>query len=473
MPVKTILLEGVLQPAQEKTYVHLPFQMETGATRLEVEYHYSDQIGSDPQLEGGNTLDLGVFDEQGIDFLSAGFRGWSGSERATFFISENDAAPGYLAGPLNLGTWHVLLGLYKIAPHGCQYQVSIRMTRDDRQGKLLSTTHSAVPCSSGLGPLPSSSPPGRFSPWLCGELHCHTWHSDGELSAADLVKLSIERGLDFLAVADHNTTASQREMALFHDPGLILIRGVESTSFKGHFNIWGIPDWVDFRITQPEQMQAALDFARQRGALVSCNHPKPYGPDWDFRQVTNFDCLEVWNGPWFLFNQQAMDYWLSLLEGGRRIPAVAGSDFHRLSEIDHVIARAPGAPVTWVHVPGKPDAASILQAIAAGHVSLSDDPGGPFLDLRAGKEGEAMLGDLLASPLGEKLPLQVRCLRGRGGSLRILDQQGVQLEQKITQDDETVSAVLNTDDSLYVRAELRFAEEQLRAMTNPIYLHQR
>jgi hypothetical protein len=85
--------------SQEKTYVHLPFEMEAGAIRLDVEYRYSDQIGSDPQLEGGNTLDLGVFDERGIAFLTAGFRGWSGSERATFFIAENDAAPGYLAGP--------------------------------------------------------------------------------------------------------------------------------------------------------------------------------------------------------------------------------------------------------------------------------------------------------------------------------------------------------------------------------------
>ena len=219
-------------------------------------------------------------------------------------------------------------------------------------------------------------------------------------------------------------------------------------------------------------MNAQRGFARQRGALVSCNHPKPYGPGWDFLNVTNFDCLEVWNGPWFLFNQLAVDYWLSLLQSGRRIPAVAGSDFHRLSEIDNVIARAPGAPVTWVHVLGKPDAARILQAIAAGHVSLSDDPKGPFLDLRAGKEGEAMLGDLLASPLGEKLPLQVRCLRGIGGSLRILDQNGIRLERKITQDEETVLAELPSAGSLYFRAELRFVEEQLRAMTNPIYLSQ-
>ena len=473
MPIQTILHEGIFQPDQEKTYFHLPFDVPGEAVKLEVEYQYSNRIGSDPQLVGGNTLDLGLFDERGIDFLTAGFRGWSGSERETFTITEKEATPGYLAGALNPGTWYVLLGLYKIAPQGCSYKVTIRITTRVGRKKTRPGADPAGSLPSFKGELPASQPPARFSPWLCGELHCHTLHSDGELSAAELVRLSTQRGLDFLAVADHNTIASQRELASLQDPGLILLRGVEVTSFKGHFNVWGIPDWVDYRITQPEELQAALEFARQRGALVSCNHPKPYGPGWDFLNVTNFDCLEVWNGPWFLFNQLAVDYWLSLLQSGRRIPAVAGSDFHRLSEMDQVVSRAPGSPVTWVYVPGKPAAASILQAVADGHASLSDAPEGPFLDLRAGKDLESLMGDLLPGPPGERLPIQVRCLRGAGCSLRILDQQGVLLERWITRDDELIFTELATDGSFYVRAELRAAEEQLRGMTNPVYLPRR
>jgi hypothetical protein len=279
-------------------------------------------------------------------------------------------------------------------------------------------------------------------------------------------------GLDFLAVADHNTIASQQELEKFAHPGLVLIRGVEVTSFKGHFNVWGIPDWVDFRISQPEEMQAALEFATQHGALVSCNHPKPYGPAWDFPEVTNFHCVEVWNGPWFLFNQLALDYWLSLLQAGRRIPAVAGSDFHRLDEMTQVISRAPGSPVNWVQVPGKPDAASILQAISAGHASLSDSPEGPFLDLRAGEKLGAMAGDLLPAPIAGKLQLQILCLYGEGCSLRILDQQKVRFEKQIAASDELISIELPAGDSLFIRAELRTDEDQLRAMTNPIYLSQ-
>jgi hypothetical protein len=135
VPIQTYLHEGFFTQDQEKTYVHLPFEMPVGATRLDVEYQYSDRISSEPGLEGGNTIDLGVFDEGGIDFLTAGFRGWSGSERPAYFIAEEEAAPGYLAGRLNPGKWHVLLGLYKIGPQGCSYKVSIRITtRGDQKG---------------------------------------------------------------------------------------------------------------------------------------------------------------------------------------------------------------------------------------------------------------------------------------------------------------------------------------------------
>jgi hypothetical protein len=470
MPGQLIHHEGKFYPSQEKSYFHLPLEVPPQAVKLIVEFQYSDRISSEPGVSGGNTLDLGVFDEGGIDFLTAGFRGWSGSERAAFFITETEATPGYLAGKINPGKWHLLLGLYKIAPQGCTYQVSIQVETAEGSQAALRGVDREESSPTRVRDLPSSQPPARFAPWLCGELHCHTHHSDGELSAAELVRLAVERGLDYLAVADHNTIASQQELEKLVSPGLILIRGVEVTSFKGHFNAWGIPDWVDFRITQPEEMEAALEFARRRGALVSCNHPKPFGPEWDFPQVTDFDCVEVWNGPWFLFNQQALDYWLSLLASGRRIPAVAGSDFHRLSEIDFVVPRAPGTPVTWVYVPGKQDAGSVLQAIAAGHASLSDSPAGAFLDLRAGKALEALAGDRLLLPPAESLPVQVRCLRGTGGSLRILDQRGVVLEQTITREDELISAELPVAGSLYLRAELRQGEDLLCAMTNPVYL---
>ncbi len=460
MPEQTIVHEGALQPSQEKTYVHLPFDVPNDATRIQVEYTYSDKIGSSPLLSGGNTIDLGVFDARGIDFLTAGFRGWSGSERSSFFITETDATPGYLPRPLAPGRWHILLGLYKIFPKGCSYQVTITITTDLEQRSVGQVSHLSY------DDLPSSKPRAPFTPWLRGELHCHTWHSDGDRSPGDVVKLARERGLDFLAISDHNTIASQRELSILHDPGLILIRGVEATTFKGHFGVWGIPDWVDFRVQTPEQMTEALRFATQHGGLTSCNHPKPFGPPWDYDSVTGFDCVEVWNGPWTPLNQMALNYWVSLLATGRRIPALGGSDWHRQKDLEDTPQRAPGTPTTLVYVTESPSSSAILNAIRRGRVVLSDEPNGAFIDLHSGK---AMVGDVIAHPADGRLSIQVRCQRGAGNILRLLDQHGTQFEQLILGADESINAELSVSSSLYLRAELRTPSDQVRSLTNPIY----
>ena len=80
--VRSIVIEGSAGPEQTLSYIHLPFEVPEGTTRVEVAYSYSDAIGSDPQLTGGNTVDLGIFDARGIEFPGAGFRGWSGSARS-------------------------------------------------------------------------------------------------------------------------------------------------------------------------------------------------------------------------------------------------------------------------------------------------------------------------------------------------------------------------------------------------------
>lgn len=457
-----IVQEGTLQLKQEKTYAHLPFDMPAEATGLEVEYSYSNQIGSDPLLSGGNTIDLGVFDARGIDFLTAGFRGWSGSERAGFFIGETDATPGYLPGALIPGRWHVLLGLYKIAPAGCSYRVKITITTEPG--------HQTAPdLPAPAGDLPTSPPRAPFAPWLRGELHCHTWHSDGDASPIDVVRLARERGLDFIAISDHNTIASQRELERLRDPGLILIRGVEATTFKGHFNIWGIPDWVDFRVQRPEDMRAALQFANDRGAVTSCGHPKPFGPPWEYESVTNFQCVEVWNGPWTLLNQMALDYWVSLLATGKRITAIGGSDYHRQRELAMTPPRAPGTPTIWAYVPGTPSTSAILDAIRLGHISLSDEPNGPFLELRAGQNRTAMGGDTLEQAANGDLSIHIHCQRAAGCQLQLLDQQSVLFRQTILKDDETISTTCPVGTSLYVRAELHTAAEDLKALSNPVY----
>ncbi len=217
----------------------------------------------------------------GSIFSRGGFRGYSGSERLAITVAETEATPGYLAGPLNPGRWHLMLGLYKVAAGACCYHVQIDVTLDGA---------ARAPESLAATPrdLPASPPPGRNAPWLCGDLHCHSQNSDGDASPAEIVEMARQRGLDFLAVTDHNTVAASRELALLRDPGLVLVAGVEVTTYLGHMHVLGTTEWIDFRALTDGEMAEAAAYARARGAVLSCNHPKPLGPDWRFSDAVTF-----------------------------------------------------------------------------------------------------------------------------------------------------------------------------------------
>ena len=93
------------EPRDELTYRHLPFDVPSGVRQLHLRVRYNGRIGSDVMLRGGNTLDIGLFDERGAESGSAGFRGWSGSNKVDITIGEDWATPPYRPGPLGAGTW--------------------------------------------------------------------------------------------------------------------------------------------------------------------------------------------------------------------------------------------------------------------------------------------------------------------------------------------------------------------------------
>lgn len=116
-------LRGHVTRAQRDAphYFYVPFEVPERTERLEVRLDYSSH-------EGENILDLGVADlrfKPEVYPNAHGFRGWSGSFRDRFVITSEAATPGYLPGPLFTGTWHVLLGLHKVAAAGCDYALEL------------------------------------------------------------------------------------------------------------------------------------------------------------------------------------------------------------------------------------------------------------------------------------------------------------------------------------------------------------
>ena len=369
-------------------YVYVPCDVPRGAARVTVSYDYAREGGA-------NTLDLGVFDARsgGPGVSERGFRGWSGGRRSEFFISREEATPGYLAGGLPAGRWRVVLGLYKVAPAGVDVKVKIVVETEGRSvvgraaTRRRTAERSATWDTEGMLPregTPSHQPAGRNLRWYAGDLHMHTVHSDGDWTILELAKAAYYNYLDFIIVTDHNTSSHHAEVGrasnLSRD--LLVMRGEEVTTYGGHANAWGLPAgaFVDFRVRPGDArgMSAAAARAHRLGALVSANHPFALcgGCDWSYRDaVKGFDAVEVWNGEWDGTDESALKMWDGLLRRGLRPTAVASSDSHR--------AENPiGRPATHVAAEELSQAA-LLNSIRRGRVYLTREPQGLSVDFEA------------------------------------------------------------------------------------------
>jgi hypothetical protein len=452
---RTIRLEGQIMPNQALRYVHLPFDVPPGIGRMEVEYDYDSAIGSDPGLAGGNTLDMGIFDPRGIDFLKAGYRGWSGSARSHFFIGTTTATPGYMPGPIQPGTWHICLGPYKVAPKGCPYRVSIRLFPDEQEAAI------RFPPRLTIDPVKRATP--SADGWYKGELHCHTVNSDGDSTVAEIVQQAEALGLDFLAITDHNNLTHQVDLARVQSR-LLLIPGLEVTTYYGHWNIWGEGDWIDFRVQTADDLTRAIAEANRQGYLVSCNHPRPMGPEWAFAAVGGYACVEVWNGPWKLLNTACLTFWEARLADGERLSAVGGSD-HHFSHQDH-IARL-GHPTTFIYAPQAPTTRDVLSAIRSGRVCVSESPQGPRVWVSV---SGAQMGDQVPRPLTDRVRLDVTVADGEGAVLEIIGASGLLERLPVTGPMATFTLSLSLNQSPYIRAQVVDMQRfNPRAISNPIY----
>ncbi len=483
---QSLRLEGHVFPedVRRSPYLYLPVPVPPGASRLDVSYEYSEPVTAAFNMGPGNTVDIGIFDPRGRDFLDAtGFRGWSGTARRDFFIAPHEATPGYIRGPLFPGDWHILLGFGRVNPEGVRYSVTVNLTLDERgpppAGAETSEADPAAPRQPRA--MGSGRSGGRASGrWLKGDLHCHTVHSDGLNTVDELAASAIERGLDFLAVTEHNTSTHYEDLARLSHLPLVLIPGEEVTTYWGHANIWGLREWIDFRCVDAETMQAVQRFVLRKGGLISVNHPKSVGPPWLFEGWDGYPCMEVWQAPWRFYNWESLERWDDMLRRGERVVAVGGSDVHSIPPQRPMHPHGLGNPCTWVYAQGGPSEDTILDGIRRGHVFISDDPDGAQLILTADGDGdgrfEKMMGDTVQAAEGQRVSFRVWTNAGADRRLWVVCD-GLPLDIIPLDRPEAVHTFsLELSGRSYVRAELRGFRgrpergEVVWAMTNPIWL---
>jgi hypothetical protein len=301
----------------------------------------------------------------------------------------------------------------------------------------------------------TTAPPGT---WLAGDLHVHTCFShdaycgpsDDNTGPDEFYTLSgsvderfLEaklRGLDYLAITDHNDVRSVTAPG-FGSRGVIGVPGYEN-SIRGHAQMLGATSLLDNGDASAAAINEMIAPFRASGGIFQANHPADgltyrldpnctnmSGLHWQYGFDVPVDAVEVWNISHLLqpvytsagslpagtSNEDAGIYLECWLNRGAKVAATGGSDSHWLST---ALAQGPGNPTTWVYSSER-SASSVLDGIRDGRTSVTMLPpvlGGPrlLLEADADRNGtyESMIGDTV--PPGTPMRVRAEGLLGTG-----------------------------------------------------------
>jgi hypothetical protein len=157
------------------------------------------------------------------------------------------------------------------------------------------------------------------------------------------------------------------------------------TTFHGHFNIFGVTQFIDYRVTPGGlDLNTVLRDIISKGGIASVSHAESPGGEvcmgcrWEPAadvDMNLFAAVEVINGARIMFSSTG--YWDKQLRDGNHLAAIGGSDSHNATN-------PPGPPgsIGWPTTAVEADELSvpaILKGIRAGRT---------FVDLTASRDKE-------------------------------------------------------------------------------------
>ena len=471
-----LVLRGAIESSDLQTYQLIPFDVPVGTRQLAVSFDYTGRAAR-------TTIDLGLMGP-GQTFGEA-FRGWSGGNKRSFRLSAHDATPSYYQGPIVPGRWHLLLGIPNIhSGERSEFTASIYFNRHDAPGGALSQP----PLNSAAG-------------WYRGDLHLHSGHSDGTCDSRSgatrvpcplflTLEAAAARGLDFIAVTEHNTSSHVRELTALQPyfDRLLLIPGMEVTTFQGHANAFGVREPIDFRVGSGSvpDWNALLTFLNRSRTFVSINHPRTIGgevcmgcawapdPPVDF---TKIQAVEVVNGHDAETAKAGIPFWHEQLNRGFRLTGIGGSDTHDATAHQRAsTAGEVGTPTTVVYANDLTEAA-IIDGMRAGRVFV-DVTGVAGRLLEFGFKtatGEEPAGSEVVTT-GRDAQFVLRIKGVEGGSVEVIQDgtilAGVLPPAALTPDF-AARFTLKLAGRHWVRVNVRDREGRLALVGNPIYVNWR
>lgn len=171
------------------------------------------------------------------------------------------------------------------------------------------------------------------------ELHAHSIYSkDCLVKPGKLVELAQQKGIDRLAITDHNEVTGGLELARLHP--MLIIPGIEVKTTKGELLAWLVQEAVPRGLSPQETIQ----MLRRQGAIIGVPHPFDRYRTGAWREedlipiVRDIDVIEVFNARCIHDedNQRALAF-----ARQHNLLMTCGSDAHSPGEYGQAVMRVP------------------------------------------------------------------------------------------------------------------------------------
>lgn len=318
--------------------------------------------------------------------------------------------------------------------------------------------------------------------WLAGDLHVHTTYSHDSYGGpsddntdhtdahtlgwgvGDEGALAASRGLDYVAITDHNDVRAQADFGDIRAHGVIPIPSYEN-SMGGHAQMHGATRLYDNGSNSLADVERVAAELREVGGVFQINHPSD--GEWVGKYGHAFvpDAVEIWNiGVWAYEppmpgtndHEYPLQFYDEFLKAGHRIAATGGSDSHWRST---TAAQGVGQPTTWICADDN-SVQGLLDGIKAGRTTISHQPpayGGTFAELRADGDADGTFESMLGDSVPPGSPVQVNVSGAPGATLRLVTDAGT---QEVTVNSHAFSHVFDADGARFARAEVFYEDGQ-------------
>jgi len=157
------------------------------------------------------------------------------------------------------------------------------------------------------------------------DLHVHTcYSSDAFTTLKQVVAYSKKRGLDGVAVTDHNTVKGALKLKT---RDILVVPGIEVSTLNGHL--------LGLNVTTPIPAKLGIEETIHRiheaGGIAVAPHPTTFYKSPPSRRVSSYDAVEVMNASSIPF--PIFTYFSKRFAAGLGLPQTGGSDSHYAPEI--------------------------------------------------------------------------------------------------------------------------------------------